>query len=216
MAASDAIPTNRFLNTVGALVGVYDDWNPNIAGAIIFAESKGRVGATHKNSDGSIDRGLMQINSVHSQYDADKLVHDAGYNVAAGHEIWKAAGGSFSPWTTYKTQAYKTYLDSKGRLRPGLANFPVLNSEGGLVGQIGDVATAPLDAAEGAVNAATDGVNAIADVVKSLANASTWARLGKGWLGGVFVVLGVGGIVFTVANKAGAMPVAKAAAKVIK
>ena len=46
--------------------------------AISMAEDTSRrIDATNHNSDGSIDRGYWQINSIHSQYDPRLLLTDA-------------------------------------------------------------------------------------------------------------------------------------------
>lgn len=85
--------------------------------AIIKAESGNNTTATHKNANGSIDRGLAQINSVHSQFDANRLLSDPQYNVNAAYSIFKGQG--LSAWATYTSGAYKKYLNEA---RSGVAN----------------------------------------------------------------------------------------------
>lgn len=82
--------------------------DPNLAAAVAMAESSGEEGATHTNSDGSVDRGLWQINSVHKQYDAAKLL-TADYNADAAFDV-SSGGTNWAPWTTYKSGAYRQYL----------------------------------------------------------------------------------------------------------
>ncbi|QCP51289.1 lytic transglycosylase domain-containing protein [Trinickia violacea] len=48
-----------------ARAGAYQGVNPVILRAIAWFESKGNPDAVHRNSDGSIDVGQAQINSVH-------------------------------------------------------------------------------------------------------------------------------------------------------
>lgn len=43
----------------------YQHVNPTVLRAIAWQESHGRPDALHRNADGSVDYGLMQINSVH-------------------------------------------------------------------------------------------------------------------------------------------------------
>lgn len=76
--------------------------------AIALAESGGNIGATHKNTDGSTDRGLWQINSVHTQYNASKLLTPL-YNAQAAYGI-SGAGSNWNPWTTYTSGAYTQFL----------------------------------------------------------------------------------------------------------
>src|SRR3954453_8087506 len=56
--------------------------------AIALAESGGQVGVVSPaNRDGTHDRGLWQINDVHSQYDKQRLVTEPAYNAQAAAEI---------------------------------------------------------------------------------------------------------------------------------
>jgi len=45
--------------------GTYQSVNPNVLRAIAWYESKGDPTAVHRNSNGSIDVGELQINSIH-------------------------------------------------------------------------------------------------------------------------------------------------------
>lgn len=85
--------------------------------AIAMAESGGSYwavgdnfavqGAT-RNPAARYDRGLFQINSIHSQYDAAKLVSDPLYNAKAAYAIFKSQG--LGAWSTYNNGAYKAFL----------------------------------------------------------------------------------------------------------
>lgn len=77
--------------------------------AIAKAESGYNTTATHKNSNGTIDRGLFQINSVHSSYNATQLINDPQYNANAAHDIYKGQG--LKAWTTYSSGAYQKYMN---------------------------------------------------------------------------------------------------------
>jgi hypothetical protein len=98
----------------------------NIMAAIAMAESGGRANATNSNTNGSTDRGLWQINSVHSQFDAQRLLTDPLYNAQAAVAIEKSQG--LGAWTTYTSGAYKSFLNSASRKptytlpRPGGGN----------------------------------------------------------------------------------------------
>lgn len=80
----------------------------NLMAAIAMAESSGRKDATNKNTDGSIDRGLWQINSSHTQFDANRLLSDPEYNAQAAVAIEKSQG--LTAWSTYQSGAYKQFL----------------------------------------------------------------------------------------------------------
>lgn len=83
----------------------------NTAAAIAKAESGGDpsvVGDLNLTPGGSV--GLWQINlAAHPQYTAAQL-KDPLANARAAYDIYKAAGYSFAPWTTYRTGAYAQYV----------------------------------------------------------------------------------------------------------
>lgn len=83
--------------------------------AIGGAESRWQIGATHTNSDGSVDNGWLQINSVHSQYDPAKLRSDPVYTAKAALDIYHQQG--LRAWTTYTSGAYKRFLGMSPRIR---------------------------------------------------------------------------------------------------
>jgi hypothetical protein len=97
----------------------------NLMAAIALAESSGNVGATNKNTNGTEDRGLWQINSSHSQFDPSRLLTDPLYNAQAAVAIEKSQG--LTAWSTYNSGAYQQFLGQAstatstgvGRTRPG-------------------------------------------------------------------------------------------------
>ncbi len=62
------------------------------------------------NYDGSVDRGLFQVNSCH----ADKVqgtlskLYDTATNIAVAYRIYSGSG--WRAWTTYKTGRYLAFL----------------------------------------------------------------------------------------------------------
>jgi hypothetical protein len=92
---------------------VQEGGNPkaaNIAAAVALAESGGNPGAiNNKNTDGSIDRGLFQINSVHGAQSTTNLRQ----NVRAAIRI-SNNGANWHPWVTFQTGAYKAHLGGSG------------------------------------------------------------------------------------------------------
>ncbi len=80
-----------------------------IAIAIALAESGGDPNAINTaNSDGSIDRGLWQINSVHTQFQQSKLF-DPAYNAFVAFQI--SGGSNWFPWATYTNGRYQKFLN---------------------------------------------------------------------------------------------------------
>jgi hypothetical protein len=76
-----------------------------IAVAVALAESGGAVNAINHNTDGSTDRGLWQINSVHGNLST----FDPLANAKAAVKI-SSGGLNWQPWTTYRNGAYKSHL----------------------------------------------------------------------------------------------------------
>ena len=79
--------------------------------AISQAESSGNASAVNNaNSNGTSDYGLMQINSVHSDLLKGHDWKDPQQNMDMAYQIYKSAGGSFSPWSTYNNGAYNKFM----------------------------------------------------------------------------------------------------------
>lgn len=76
-----------------------------MAASIALAESGGNPSGTNHNTNGSTDRGLWQINSVHGA----QSTYDVGANTRAAISISKN-GTTWGPWATYNNGAYKKYL----------------------------------------------------------------------------------------------------------
>lgn len=79
-----------------------------VMAAIAMAESHGNPHAHHVDSNGSVDYGLWQINSVHgytpqSSYDPEK-------NAKQAVAVFKSSGPG--AWSTYKNGDYKKYMPS--------------------------------------------------------------------------------------------------------
>lgn len=96
-------------NQYHSLISKYD-WDINIAMAIMEAESHCDRNAdnTGLNEDGTNDKGLMQINSIHADLitDLDRFVPVK--NIQAGYEIYR--GGGWGAWSTYNNGSYLDYL----------------------------------------------------------------------------------------------------------
>jgi hypothetical protein len=107
--AGGTVYSKRQLMSLAASVGFPD---PNMAAAIALAESSGRANATNRNTDGSIDRGLWEINSIHGPLS----VLDPRRNAESAYKI-SSGGRNWNPWVTYQNGAYKQYLGGGGRLK---------------------------------------------------------------------------------------------------
>lgn len=81
-----------------------------MAVAVALAESGGKADATHGNSNGSMDNGLWQINSVHSSRPGFNNVLDPLTNAKLAFAIYKDAGNSWSPWVTAQNGLQNQYM----------------------------------------------------------------------------------------------------------
>jgi hypothetical protein len=73
-----------------------------MAAEIATAESGGRQTATDNNSNGTVDRGYWQVNSIHGALST----YDPAGNARAAVEL-SGDGTNWSPWVTYQTGAYQ-------------------------------------------------------------------------------------------------------------
>lgn len=78
--------------------------------AVFLAESGGVPDITHKNSNGTIDYGIAQINSVHTDLLSGKQWSDPVQNVGMAKTLYDAAGGKFTPWAAYNNGSYARFL----------------------------------------------------------------------------------------------------------
>ena len=82
------------------------------AGAIAKAESSLCQDAYNSNTNGSVDRGLYQINSVHRY--AVSCLYNASCNTKAAVNIYRQRG-NWTAWVAYNSGAYKQYLGQARR-----------------------------------------------------------------------------------------------------
>lgn len=90
-----------------ALAARHDFPDPNLAAAVAMAESGGDQAAVNANDDGSVDRSLWQINSIHG-FDPVRLF-DADYNADAAYSV-SGGGTDWTPWVTFNSGAYLDFL----------------------------------------------------------------------------------------------------------
>lgn len=79
--------------------------------AIVCAESGRDPAAKHVNKDGSIDRGLWQINDRAHPEVTDAQAFDPVRATAAAFTISKA-GSDYTPWSTWANGSYAPHLEA--------------------------------------------------------------------------------------------------------
>jgi len=145
--------------------------------AIVLAESGGNTHATHKNSDGSIDRGLFQINDRAHPDVSDACAFSPPCAASAAKKIsnnWT----NFHPWSTYNNGAYQRFLEQAKKGAP--------NATSGAFGTgIGNPTNLPnpLDAASAIPNF----VNKLGVIFQG----GFWLRVAMAFGGLVLIVLAV-------------------------
>ena len=83
-----------------------------VALAIQRAENpKGRCEIYHYNSNGTLDWGYFQINTVHLKRAGVNLrdLLDCKANIDFAYDLYLERG-SFTPWSTYTIAAYRRFL----------------------------------------------------------------------------------------------------------
>lgn len=73
-----------------------------IAEGVAMAESGGYKYATDHDSNGTVDRGLWQINSVNGHWSSYNVATNARGAWAISHD-----GHNWHPWVTYNSGAYR-------------------------------------------------------------------------------------------------------------
>jgi hypothetical protein len=82
-----------------------------VALAVQRAENpRGECEIYHYNSDGTLDWGYFQINTVHLKRPGVNLrgLLDCKANIDFAYQLYNERG--FEPWTTYRDGAYRRYL----------------------------------------------------------------------------------------------------------
>jgi len=94
-AAARAGFTGNDLKVAVAIAGAESGWNPT---------------ATNHNSNGTIDYGVWQINSIHADILKMGAWNDVNTNAQMAMKVYKDAGNKFTPWVTYNNGTYKKFL----------------------------------------------------------------------------------------------------------
>lgn len=93
-----------------------DQWATALAVATAESGLNPRA-VNNKNTNGTSDYGLFQINSIHKPTAAEKT--DPYANAKRAYRIWKEAGSKWTPWSAYNNGAYKASLLDPGKV-PGV------------------------------------------------------------------------------------------------
>ena len=95
--------------------------------AICLAESSGNTLDYNVYRDGSVDRGVCQINNAYHPEVSDACAYDPGCALKAAYTI-SNHGTNFGAWTTYTSGAYRQFLTIANAATSGSANNPAVTS----------------------------------------------------------------------------------------
>jgi hypothetical protein len=157
-----------------------------IAAAVAMAESGGNPNATNTNKNGSIDRGLWQINSIHGNKSTTNPLENAKSAVSISKN-----GVSWSPWVAYTSGSYKRFMQVDVSSRSSVAG-PQAVGQGSVGSESGGIKVSEQLGDFGTF-----------DVLKAIGNKQTWIRVGSGILGASALIGGVVLIAIALADKAG-------------
>jgi Lysozyme like domain len=175
------------------------------AAAVALTESSGNPRAQHNDSNGTVDRGLWQINSVHGYSPSSSF--DAQDNARQAVAVWRSSG--WDAWSTFKDGAYLAHLP-KGTGSSGAGTRPRPSGSGGFLGTLegaaGDVGGVVLggveDAAGGFLGPAGDVLGIFTGAASAglgfmkaalwLVSPLNWLRAAEVVFGFVLIMLGLG------------------------
>lgn len=154
-----------------------------VATAIALAESSGNPVATHKNSNGTTDYGLWQINSVHADLLSKYEWSDPSQNATMAFQVYQAAGGKFTPWSTFTGGQWLLHLNA--------AETASTQTSG----------QAPIDTIVGGNLPGASALEQLSTFLTDLTKPGTWASVGFILLGIVLLITAL--VKLVVGSKAG-------------
>lgn len=177
------------------------------ATAVALAESGGDPAATNRNTNGSYDYGLWQINTVHGGLlnQGDKF--NPLDNAKMALTVYKGAGNKWTPWSVYKSGVYRAQLlkGTAGAAKPvtvGTApavaawNPPLVSPEGEpMTDPEGNVIppSTPLDSAAASLGSVVTSLQTMTDTLTStvttLLSGGFWLRVGAFLVGSILIAV---------------------------
>lgn len=159
--------------------------------AIAFAESGFNETETHRNSDGSTDYGLWQINSVHGYPELTSGAwRDPRVNAQLAYRVYTAQG--WNAWSTHKPSDPIGYARYNAAIPAAVAFVTAAAGPGAAAAGTAGAAAGVVSGAAGTVSDATGAVLAIAKgplgALKFLEQPGTWTRIAKFMIGTVLVI----------------------------
>lgn len=171
------------------------------ATAVAFAESGGNTDAVNRNTNGSTDHGLWQINTIHGSLLNQGDRNNPADNAKMAYTVWQRAGGKWTPWATYNNQRFRTFLP-QATLAAGNPTLPTTTTQPtpqtpagtGAVPAGGATAATDPAAAQSAgildsLGSLAQSFGAIPKIIGTLLSGGLWLRVGAFIAGGILIML---------------------------
>jgi hypothetical protein len=164
--------------------------------AVALGESGGETTATNRNTNGSYDYGLWQINTVHGPLLSQGDRFNPLDNAKMAFTVWQRAGNKWTPWSVYKSGVYRTFLPQAtlGAAKPTnvTANPPVVT---GSAPAVDDPNSGPVDSVANSLSGIATAIGefgktltSINTFVTNLFSGGTWLRIGAFIMGCVLLL----------------------------
>jgi hypothetical protein len=154
--------------------------------AVALAESGGNPGAVNRaNSNGSVDYGLFQINTVHGALLTQGDKFDPAANARMAFTVYSRAGNKWTPWSVYKSGRYRAFMP-QGTLGAAMPTAPSQTPQANAPAPSVAAATVQTAGVGGTLDALTGGlINGLGGLL---------IRLGLLLLGSAMILVSVGKI----------------------
>ena len=149
--------------------------------AICWGESGGNSDSVNNsNSDGSIDRGLWQINSVHDGMRPGENRFDPNVNAKLMMDL-SNGGTNWQPWVAYTSGQYEKHIPAATAAIAGKTFTPGVAVKGSGTGSVSPAGFTDL----------LSDTSGIENFFKGLLDPNTWIRLGQILLGAALIGIGI-------------------------
>lgn len=156
--------------------------------AVALAESGGNTTARNRNSDGSVDRGLWQINSKWHPEVSDAQADNPATAAQAAFRI-SGSGRNWRPWAAFTRGAHTAFM-----VRANQAVTLAVGT-GSLAGGLGAQIDAGGDGVAGAIAGTAKGIASIASILGKagewIGDPHNWVRVAEVLGGAVAVAIGL-------------------------
>jgi hypothetical protein len=158
--------------------------------AVAYAESTFNVNATHKNSDGSTDYGVWQINSVHKDILGSGNWASLGDNAKMARAVWQAQG--WNAWSVHKPSDAIGYARYQAAIPAAIAFVTVGVGPAAAAAGTGGAAAGE---AQGVIGAGQDALNTASEIAREpltvLTQPESWLRIATVVVGGALILIGL-------------------------